>query len=346
MATALPPTPPSPGVGLRRKGPKSLPRLPLSAFTPPNSGTSDKFPLPPSPSTVHPESVIDAAVAVANGLADVSKWRFEAGEVLGGRIVGIVLSLSPSQAQNAIEIFESAKSVASIVSVAFPFSLDSVEHSLPQSALPVSLHTVFTKATINGVESLRWALQQGKPVDITIEVPLTDALFDNLEDLLSRAIDGLSEVPPIILSNLLPPPDNLDLPIVKLMSHPAYKAFQARIAALSLVPQVFIKYLPPAWNCHIPAITPSVLSPQEPTDSQMKKEWKRRIKMYLGPVMEAFGDQRIIFGSSMVSVKGLTGAGDWYAISRESLAELGVEQEAVDAVFFGTAKQVYGTGAA
>lgn len=61
--------------------------------------------------------------------------------------------------------------------------------------------------------------------------------------------------------------------------------------------------------------------------------------------MEAFGYQRIIFGSSFTSGKGFTGAGDWYAISRESLAELGVEQEAVDAVFFGTAKQVYGTGA-
>ncbi|KAK0241724.1 hypothetical protein EDD85DRAFT_820111 [Armillaria nabsnona] len=344
MATALPPMPPSPGVGLRRKGPKNLPRLPLSAFTPPNSGTSDKFPLPPSPSTVHPESVIDAAVAVTNGPADLSKWKFEAGDVLGGRTSGIVLSLSPSQAQNAVEIFESAKSVASIVAVAFPFSLDSAEHSLPQFAHPVSLHTSFTQPTVNGVESLKWALQQGKPVDIAIETPLTDALFENLEDLLSKAINGLSEVPPIILSNLLPPPDGLDLPIVKLMNHPTYKAFQARVAALSLIPQVFIKYLPPVWDSHIPA-TPSALSPQEPNDSKMKKEWKRRIKMYLGPVMEAFGYQRIIFGSSLTSGKGLTGAGDWYAISRESLAELGVEQEAVDAVFFGTAKQVYGTGA-
>ncbi|KAK0504703.1 hypothetical protein EDD18DRAFT_1343491 [Armillaria luteobubalina] len=332
MATTLPPTPPSPGVGLRRKGPKNLPRLPLSAFTPPNSGTSDKFPLPPSPSTVHPESVIDAAVAVTNGPADLSKWKFEAGDVLGGRTAGIVLSLSPSQAQNAVEIFESAKSVAPIVAVIFPFNLDSAEHSLPQFAHSVSLHTSFTGPTINGAESLKWALQQGKPVDIAIETPLNDALFENLEDLLSKAIDGLSEVPPIILSNLLPPPDDVDLPIVKLMSHPAYKAFQARVAALSLIPQVFIKYLLPVWDSHIPA-TP------------MKKEWKRRIKMYLGPVMEAFGYQRIIFGSSLAGGKSLTGAGDWYAISRESLAELGVEQEAVDAVFFGTAKKVYGAGA-
>lgn len=344
MATALPPTPPSPGVGLRRKGPKNLPRLPLSAFTPPNSGTSDKFPLPPSPSTVHPESVIDAAVTITNGPADLSKWKFEAGDVLGGRTAGIVLSLSPSQAQNVVEIFGSAKSVAPIVAVVFPFSLDSAEHSLPQFAHHISLHTSFTGPTSNGVESLKWALQQQKPVDIAIETPLTDALFENLEDLLSRAIDGLSEVPPIILSNLLPPPDNLDLPIVKLMSHPTYKAFQARVAALSLIPQVFIKYLPPVWDSYVPA-TPSALSPQEPTDSKMKKEWKRRIKMYLGPVMEAFGYQRIIFGSSLANGKGLTGAGDWYAISRESLAELGVEQEAVDAVFFATAKKVYGTGA-
>ncbi|KAG7441488.1 uncharacterized protein BT62DRAFT_480230 [Guyanagaster necrorhizus] len=71
-----------------------------------------------------------------------------------------------------------------------------------------------------------------------MEAPLTDLLFENLVDLLSRVIDGLSEVPPIILSNLLRSPGNLDLPIVKLMGYLTYKAFRARIAAPSLVPQV------------------------------------------------------------------------------------------------------------
>ena len=96
MSTAaLPPTPKSPSVGLRRKGPKSLPTLPLSAFTPPNTGTSDKFPLPPSPSTLQPEEIVDAHVISAT--ADLSSWQSEAGQNLGGRIRGVVLSLHGAQ---------------------------------------------------------------------------------------------------------------------------------------------------------------------------------------------------------------------------------------------------------
>lgn len=94
MATVgtIPPPLPSPGVGARRKkGPKTLPKLPPSAFSPPNTGTSDKFPLAPSPSTVHPDFVIDANVVVpVSGLAG---WSSQVGQVLGGRIGGVVLSL-------------------------------------------------------------------------------------------------------------------------------------------------------------------------------------------------------------------------------------------------------------
>jgi len=63
MATANPP---------RRKGPKNLPKLPLSAFSPPNSGISEHFPLPPSPSTVHPDHVVDASVRVP-----LAQWKKE-----------------------------------------------------------------------------------------------------------------------------------------------------------------------------------------------------------------------------------------------------------------------------
>jgi predicted TIM-barrel fold metal-dependent hydrolase len=59
--------------------------------------------------------------------------------------------------------------------------------------------------------------------------------------------------------------------------------------------------------------------------------------------MEAFGYQRIIFGSApSTSTRSSLTAGAWYEIARESLAELGVEQEAVDAVFSLTALKVYG----
>ena len=80
---------PSPGVGARRKG--NLPRLPLSAFTPPNTGASDQFPLAPSPSVVQPPKVIDANVIVST--RDLSQWKAGAGEDLVGRIAGVIITL-------------------------------------------------------------------------------------------------------------------------------------------------------------------------------------------------------------------------------------------------------------
>ncbi len=92
-AAADPLTPP--GVGARRKGGlKAIPRLPLSAFTPPNSGTGEKFPLPPSPGTVHPDAVLDAAVTTR----DLESWKASLGSNLDKRISGVVLALDSADA--------------------------------------------------------------------------------------------------------------------------------------------------------------------------------------------------------------------------------------------------------
>lgn len=87
MASAAP--------SLRRKFPKDLPKLPLSAFTPPNSSALESFPLPPSPSTLQPAQVIDANVA-SNDI-NYSQWKKEAGKTLGSKIRGIVLALPASE---------------------------------------------------------------------------------------------------------------------------------------------------------------------------------------------------------------------------------------------------------
>jgi predicted TIM-barrel fold metal-dependent hydrolase len=64
----------------------------------------------------------------------------------------------------------------------------------------------------------------------------------------------------------------------------------------------------------------------------------------VGPAVEAFGFERIIFGSAASSIShAQSNASDWYEIARESFAELGVEQDSVDAVFCGNAKLVYAT---
>lgn len=63
----------------------------------------------------------------------------------------------------------------------------------------------------------------------------------------------------------------------------------------------------------------------------------------VGPVVEAFGYERIIFGSSHSSASNASSnASDWYEIARESFAELGVEQHVIDAIFSTNAREVYG----
>ncbi|KIM40188.1 hypothetical protein M413DRAFT_73458 [Hebeloma cylindrosporum] len=324
-----------------RKLPKDLPKLPLSAFTPPNSSALESFPLPPSPGNLHPTQVIDANV-VSKDL-NYSQWKKEAGQSIGSKIRGVVLALPGAELEN---VFKESSKDSQIISFVIPFELEkpdpAIETLISSSNVPTSLSTIFKKDSPEAVEGLRWALKRGRPVDIDIQATLTNSLLEGFEDLIAKASADLETVPPIVLSNILPPPHDLDLPIVKLMNHPTYLAFQAQVAALSLIPQVHVKFLPPSWDAPTPQ-TPFPGSPIETADTQQSKEWKRRIKMYLGPVMEAFGYQRIIFGSSpSSSSRGPSNVGDWYEIARESLVELGIEQDFVEGVFYGNAAKVYG----
>lgn len=110
------------------------------------------------------------------------------------------------------------------------------------------------------------------------------------------------------------------------------------------------------WNQPIPG-------PADPTSElDQHREWKRKIKMFskflciyvywysvdehlaVGPVLEAFGYERIIFGTSpSFATPSLLNPADWYALVRESFAELAMEQDAIDAIFSLNAKRIYGS---
>jgi len=203
------------------------------------------------------------------------------------------------------------------------------------------LSAVYTRYTPKSVEVLQWALEKGFIVDIDIETNLRagEGAWEDLEEFLVKAIPT-SHKGKIILSNILPPPDDLSLPIVKLLTHPTYQDYQSQTAALSLYANLSIKFTPPVWG----SPTPGAPEGEPKTvDTLDKKEWKRRIKMYIGPALEAFGYERILFGSSSSpSSRAQSNAGDWYELARESFAELGLEQEDIDAVFATNAKRVYG----
>jgi hypothetical protein len=88
-----------------------------------------------------------------------------------------------------------------------PFRLEDGKQETPSyiasSPIPISYSTVFNKSTPEGVESLRWALQQGRPIDIDIQAPISDAVLESFEDIIQRATDGLTDIPPIILCRSL-----------------------------------------------------------------------------------------------------------------------------------------------
>ncbi|KAI0768799.1 hypothetical protein BD413DRAFT_478776 [Trametes elegans] len=363
-AAALPPTPRSPGVGARRKGPKQLPKLPLSAFTPPNTGTSDQFPLAPSPSALQPKEIVDAHVIAPSG--DLSSWQSQVGQTLGGRIRGVVLSLhgaQPAAVEKVVQEIQSSASTSStpILAVAVPFALEDGAPSAPPSYLtasssqpPVVLSTTFKASSPAAIEALAWALTQGLTVNIDVQSDLQgESGWDSLEELLTKATASPDAKGKIVLSNILPPPDSLTLPIVKLLTHPLYQSYQGHTASLSLFANLFINFLPPAWGAPTPPTPlpePSSGSGEKEQTPQVEskeaREWKRRIKMYIGPAVEAFGFQRILFGSSpaapLTASTPASQAGDWFELARESFAELGVEQDAIDAVFAQNARQVYG----
>ncbi|KAH7913926.1 hypothetical protein BJ138DRAFT_1001322 [Hygrophoropsis aurantiaca] len=329
---------------LRRKGPKNLPSLPLSAFTGPNSGTSDKFPLPPTPSAVFPVSIIDAHFATTSGLQLQSQTEKD-------KRHGVVLTVQkPEDIPNVIAGYSDPE----VLSVLLPFQVDVVPSEVPyltsSHKIPTTLSTTLTTATLQEYvvttkpdtatssvdDSLKWALDNSRVVDISVlaDVMANNSLWEKFEAILTKAIpDDKKGV--VVLSNMFPPPHDLSFPTVKLMNHPTYHMYQSNTATLSLFPSLYVKLLPPSWDAPVPSASTSASGDQ-------LKEWKQRMKMYIGPVLEAFGYERIIFGTAPAPEStSLSTPSDWYEIVRESFAELGVDQEAIDAVFTTNADKVY-----
>ncbi|TFK73985.1 hypothetical protein BDN72DRAFT_868829 [Pluteus cervinus] len=323
---------PATGLAGRRKGPKTLPKLPLSAFSPPPTGVAESFGLAASPSTIHPETVVDSHVLLT-GSKSLDQWKQEAGGSFVGRVTGVVANAHGSDLSKVIADLESVGESPQIISLAVPFELNGPEPTIPSTKIPISFVTTFNGPAPEGVTRLRGVLEKGRPVEIIVEDLANEGNLEALEELLAKSTADLSNLPPIVLSNFVPPPQDSDLPSHKLMNHPAYQAFQTQTTALSLYADVSVKFLPPSW----------VLADGGETEdpAKSKREWKRRIKMYLAPIIEAFGFERILFGSSPAPATKSPLAENWYELARESLAELGIEQEFINAVFSDNAKRFY-----
>lgn len=296
------------------------------------------FPLPPTPSALFPGEVIDAHL------------RSEALESAGTEVAGAVLLLNDCSVPEGLQ--SSLTQNVRVLSVAAPFELSAIpsdysDHS-ESSGIPQSLYTSYTAsheapgAKSQAIETLKWAFSNSRLVDIDVQSDIMSnvAKYEVFEDLLMKATADLpgDRKVPIVLSNILPPPHDLSLPIVKLLADPSYRNYQAHSASLSLFPNLYVKFTPPMWNQTVPG-------PADPTsEMDQHREWKRKIKMFIGPVLEAFGYERIIFGTSpSLATPPLLNPADWYALVRESFAELAVEQDAIDSIFSLNAKRIYGS---
>lgn len=195
MTATNPPV--SPGVGARRKGPKSLPTLPLSAFSAPNTGISESFPLPPSPSTVHPDRVVDASVR-----GSILEWKEQTSGALGGRIRAIIVKASDSELEafvvslpffplvdrDALSLESQASEAGvDVLAVSIPFDLESGSiPSIPTTKYPVTFTTPFDNASDPAVAALRAALTAGHTVEIDVQ-GYGDEEWEKLEDFLTKA---------------------------------------------------------------------------------------------------------------------------------------------------------------
>lgn len=199
---SAPPTPLSAGT---RKH-KVPPALPLSVFTPPATGTADRFPFPPSPTSVTAESIVDANVVVTS--TDLTQWISEATSELKAKISGVVLLVKADDVQQLVEKcvsddqslstpsetdlaprLEPRISDIPILSVSVPFSTDNGSPvGIPSSSkIPISLSVVYSRQTPEVVNALTWALSNGHIVDVDVQFSTDDKSYDSLEESLSTA---------------------------------------------------------------------------------------------------------------------------------------------------------------
>jgi hypothetical protein len=101
---------------------------------------------------------------------------------------------------------KSAQPTELILNVSVPFGLSDANHdhtvsTLSSLSIPRALSTAFIAPGTSDIESLKWALQQGVPVDIDVQAQLSNEVFEKFEEILTKATDlpEGTKLPPIIL---------------------------------------------------------------------------------------------------------------------------------------------------
>lgn len=98
---------------------------------------------------------------------------------------------------------ETSSDLDRILSLSVSYELEKPDESLASTLasakVPTSLSTVYTAASEDATKGLKWGLEQGKAVDIDVQVVLTEATLEGFEDTVGKAAEGIASPPPIVL---------------------------------------------------------------------------------------------------------------------------------------------------
>ncbi|EIW68676.1 hypothetical protein TREMEDRAFT_69133 [Tremella mesenterica DSM 1558] len=285
-------------------------------------------PLPPSPSSVHPEYVLDGHWIPACK-TDGTDPLFE--------YLENTLPKPPLESIVQVQLDPSETPITSIPRVQ------------PIMIQPTVLD--FASASTPSIDTSKDA-----PVDIIVPLcrPMSERKWDVLDDVVSR-LNGRSEEAPageiqdglsppktvkVALSGLMPPP--LTLPSAQLVNSPEFQLHASRLANLSLHANVYLKLLPPVVEVGNSLI-------------EDRKEVADVVTLYLSHAIETFGTHRLLFGSDHClpldvlraraqysnEITSPVKQGEWYAILRKCIAELGEDKFAMSAIMGSTASGLY-----
>ncbi|ORY21479.1 hypothetical protein BCR39DRAFT_553579 [Naematelia encephala] len=299
--------------------PKRPPPLDRGLFVGDGPLAPGSAPLPPSPSTIHPAYIIDAHTFPSESLSTDAAPLF-----------------------SSLPEGYSRPTVKSAVEVKLDVGADPAQSVL--GVKPFSIHPTVLNLSLAASPSIT-NIARGA---VDIIVPCTSHLSAQDWDLLDEAVNDIDRswgngTGKIVISGLLPPP--LTSSSSKLMNDEMYSLYIERLSQLSLLPNVFLKALPP------------VVDQNSQTSDWWKerKEVERVLRMYLSPTIEAIGTHRVIFGSdpaltiedlknntlNIVDLAQPIPSGEWYALLRKSVAELGEGEEAMSDIMGGNAAGVY-----
>lgn len=227
-------------------------------------------------------------------------------------------------------------------------------HTKYSGVKPFAIHPTVLNLTLATPPSVTNIAKGAVDIIVPSTVPLAEKDWDLLEEAVialegcwGHGEEGKPKPGKIVISGLLVPP--LTKPSSALIRSESYNLHLARLAALSLHANVFLKALPPVVEVF-------ELGPDGKwwTD---RNELERVLRMYVSHAIETFGTHRLIFGSSPalplsdlkhVSHTHTVGEceqpisnGEWYAVLRKCVAELGEGMEEMTGVMGANAAGVY-----